>query len=189
VAPQTARKPKLVRVPHDERREPFVEVFVGQGRSKRLVTTIEVLGPSNKTTGEHGRDLYLRKQREVLASKVHLVEIDLLRSGEHTTSVPHRLAVEVCGNFDYHVCVHRFDSLEDYFVYPVWIEEPLPAVSIPLLPPDAEVTIDLQAVFNRCYDAGPYRRRVQYLSEPPSPPLPEDKTEWARRLLQAAQLG
>jgi hypothetical protein len=88
VADVSRTTPKLVRVPHDERREPFLEIYVGQSRNKRLVTTIEILGLTNKTPGEHGRDLYLSKQREILASKVNLVEIDLLRAGEHTTAVP-----------------------------------------------------------------------------------------------------
>jgi hypothetical protein len=189
VAPAVARKPRIVRVPHDERRESFVEVFHGQGSAKRLVTTIEALGPANKTPGEHGRDLYLRKQREILGSKVHLVEIDLLRSGEHTTAVPRKLAIAVCGDFDYHVSIHRFDDLEDFFVYPNFLEEPLPEIAIPLLPGDPEVPIDLQAVFTRCYDAGPYRRENPYLQGSPVPPLREGKKHWASELLQAAGLA
>src|SRR5262249_29865603 len=78
----------IVHVPHDEIREPFVEIYVGPREQRRLVTTIEVLSPANKTPGAHGRKLYLRKQREILESQVHLVEIDLLRAGPHTTAVP-----------------------------------------------------------------------------------------------------
>ena len=37
--------------------------------------------------GAHGRDPYVQKQREMLDSKVHLIEIDLLRAGVHTTAV------------------------------------------------------------------------------------------------------
>ena len=36
----------------------------------------------------------------------------------------------------------------------------LPPLAIPLLPGDPDVTVDLQAVFDRAYDAGPYRREV-----------------------------
>lgn len=42
-------------MPHDERREPFLEVYVRQGSDKRLVTSIEILSLTNKTPGEHGR--------------------------------------------------------------------------------------------------------------------------------------
>jgi len=51
----------------------------------------EVLSPSNKEVHSEGRTLYLRKQREILRSEVNSVEIDLLRGGEHTLAVPHKL--------------------------------------------------------------------------------------------------
>src|SRR5262249_53948542 len=86
--PATRGRAVLVRVPHDERRESFLDVYTRQDDGDRLVTTIEVLSPTKKAPGEHGRDLYQRKQQEILGSKVHLVEIDLLRGGIHTTVVP-----------------------------------------------------------------------------------------------------
>ena len=184
VAVAAAVKPKVVRVPHDERREPFLEVYVRQGSDKRLVTSIEILSLTNKTPGEHGRELYLRKQRELLGSKVHLVEIDLLRGGEHSTAVPRQRVVDEIGPFDYHVCVHHFDNLEDYFIYPIRLEEPLPQIAIPLLPGDPAVTVDLQAVFRHCYDAGPYAREVSYQADAPVPSLRPDQEEWAKGVLQ-----
>ena len=72
-------RPFKVKVAHDEFREPFVEIYTRSDDGKRLVTSIEVLSLSNKTPGEQGRELYLRKQKEILAGKAHLVEIDLLR--------------------------------------------------------------------------------------------------------------
>jgi len=181
--------PKLVRVPHDERRQPFVEIYVGQCRDKRLVTTIEILSLSNKTLGEHGRDLYLSKQREILASKVHLVEIDLLRGGEHTTAVPQEKAIEEAGTYDYHVCVHHYDKLEDYFVYAIRLEQQLPVIDVPLLPGDPTVGVDLQAVFDRCYDAGPYRREVRYLEDSPTPALSPQQMAWSQKRIAAAPIG
>jgi hypothetical protein len=135
---------------------------------------------TNKTPGAHGRDLYLQKQREVLQSQVHLVEIDLLRGGEHSTAVPLDRALRQTGPFDYHVCVHRFDSFEKYFVYPIRLEARLPAIRIPLLPGDGDVKVDLQSVFHRCYDTGPYRRRVDY-SVQTVPPLDESRWAWAKQ--------
>jgi hypothetical protein len=133
-----------IEVPHDERKEEFIGIYARQGSDKRLVTAIEILSITNKTPGEQGRDLYLRKQRELLESQVHLVEIDLLRSGEHTTAVPLPAAVAQTGPFDYHVCKHHFDNLEDYFVYPIQIEEPLPEISFPLLPGHEPVIVDFR---------------------------------------------
>ena len=36
-------EPLVVHVPHDERREPLVEIFLGRGSDRRLVTSIELL--------------------------------------------------------------------------------------------------------------------------------------------------
>jgi hypothetical protein len=181
--------PIAVKIAHDEIREPFVEIFVPGDEGKRLVTSIEVLSLSNKTHGEYGRDLYPRKQKEVLSSMVHLVEIDFLRAGQHTTAVPLEAARSECGAFDYHVSVRRFDVPETFFVYPVQLGDHLPPIEIPLLPGDAPITIDLQAIFDRCYDAGPYRREIRYGVDPIIPALREDKAEWSSRVLCAAHGG
>jgi hypothetical protein len=45
--------------------------------------------------------------------------------------------------------------------------------------------VDLQLVFNRCYDAGPYRRRIHYLEESPVPPLSPEQEKWVKGLLDA----
>jgi hypothetical protein len=183
-APIGRGRPILVRVPHDERRESFLEIYALQDNGDRLVTTIEILSPSNKTPGEHGRELYLRKQKEILDSRVHLVEIDLLLGGIHSTGVPRERVVEQSGPFDYHICIHRFDHFEDYLVYPVRLEERLPEIAIPLLPEGSPVLLDLQTVFDRAYDIGAYRRRVRYNEETPIPPLSGEQAEWATRVLR-----
>jgi hypothetical protein len=179
-----ATEPVAVRVPHDEFREPLIEIYAKEGGDKRLVASLEVLSLSNKTPGAHGRDLYLRKQRELLAGQVHLVEIDLLRGGEHATAVPLDIARDACGAFDYHVSVHRFDDLETFFVYPIRLEGRLPTIAVPLLPGDPPVPLALQAVFDRCYDAGPYAREIGYGTDPLIPPLRPAQEDWAGRVLR-----
>lgn len=94
-----------------------------------------------------------------------------------------RVRAEV-GPFDYHVCVHHFDNLEDYFIYPIQLDERLPRIAIPLLPGDPSVTIDLQTVFDHCYDAGPYAREVSYQAYSPVPPLRPDQEQWAKKILR-----
>jgi len=175
----------VIRVPHDETREPFVEVYVGRRDERRLVTSIELLSPANKTPGEHGRELYLRKQQELLGRQVHLVEIDLLRGGQHTTAVPEEKARAGAGLFDYHATIHRFDRLEDFEVFPIRLEERLPAIPIPLLPGDGPVNIDLQALLDQCYDAGPYRFEIDYCIQNLAPPLSAGRREWAESLLSS----
>jgi len=185
VAARPPAEPVVIHVPHDERIERLVEIYMGRGAERRLVTTIEILSLSNKTPGEHGRNLYLRKQREILQSKTHLVEIDLLRAGQHATAVPeHRLA-KATERFDYHVCIHHFDNLEDYFVHPIQLPQSLPEISIPLLPGDAAVSLDLQAEFQRTYDAGPYYREIDYTIDKPKPLLTAEQLAWATELLSS----
>jgi hypothetical protein len=43
--------------------------------------------------------------------------------------------------------------------------------------------LDLQEVFNRCYDEGACARRPDYRREPPTP-LENDDAEWADALLR-----
>jgi len=185
-APPARSQPVVVTVPHDERREPRVEIRTAGDGDERLVTAIEVLSPSNKTPGERGRELYLRKQRELLDSPTHLVEIDLLRGGLHTTAVPFDRLSALVGPFDYHVSIHRSDRFEDFLVYPIRLPETLPEIAIPLLPGDPEVPVDFQAVFNRAYDTGPYRRRIRYAEAKPVPPLRPEQQEWAEGILRDA---
>jgi Protein of unknown function (DUF4058) len=172
-------------IEQDPVQEPFVEIHRRDGSDDRLVASIEVVSPANKTPGNPGRQQYLAKQAEVLAGQAHLVEIDLLRGGTHVTAVPRGPAVEKAGTFEYHVCVHRFHQPNDYFVYPVRLEERLPGIAIPLLPGDPDVPLSLQAVFDRAYDEGPYHRTVRYGEAPIIPPLPSEQFEWVRRLTVA----
>jgi hypothetical protein len=173
----------MVRV-SQERREPYLEILTRLGDREHLVCSIEVLSPSNKMPGEQSRDLYLRKQGELLRSQVHLVEVDLLRGGQHSTAVPRERALAEAGSFDYHVCVHQFDKHDDFVVYPVLLADRLPVIVIPLLPGDGSVAVDVQEVFQRCYDTGPYRRRVDYAEATPVPPLTAEQAAWVQQLLR-----
>jgi hypothetical protein len=119
-----------------------------------------------------------------LSGKVNLVDIDLLRSGKHATAVPLEQALAACGNFDYHVSVHPFDDAESYYVYPMDLKEPLATIEIPLLPGEAGVLLDLQAVFDRCYDEGPYAREIDYGATQVVPALSADQTAWVAETLR-----
>jgi len=154
---------------------------------ERVVTAIEVLSLSNKRAGDHGRDLYLQKQGEILGSAVHLVEIDLLRGGEHTTPVLLDRLKRKAGAFQYHVSVHRFDQRGRFFIYPWQLADALPVIGVPLLPGEDEIPLDLQAVLTRCYDTGPYARRVVYDPARIVAPLDPQQTAWVQQRLQTAE--
>ncbi len=181
-AERTRTRPLVFEMTDDEHREPYVQIRTRLAEGgERVVTAIEVLSLSNKTPGQRSRELYLEKQAEILGSQVHLVEIDLLRGGQHTTPVSWERLSRKAGPFDYHVSVHRFDQQGRFFIYPRRLPDPLPVIGIPLLPGDDQVSLDLQAVLNRCYETGPYRRRVVYESNRIVPPLTPEQTEWLER--------
>lgn len=185
VAPATRSQPRIVSIYPEEQKQTLVEIYANQDNRERLVTVIELLSPSNKTVGAPGRESYVRKQQEILnSSQVHLVEIDLLRGGEHTTAVDFEVGWRTIGPYDYHVCIHRFDTPYDYILYPVRLTEKLPEIEVPLLPGDSPVALDIQAVFERCYDAGPYRRWVRYDGAVPEPALTPELAAWVRQMLQ-----
>jgi hypothetical protein len=174
-------------VEHDEHTQRFVEIYQQRSGQDRLVATIEVVSPANKTPGHPGYEKYRDKQREVLAARAHLVEIDMLRKGTLVTAVPRAAARAQAGPFDYHVSIHRFDRPNDFFVYPIRLEEPLPVLAIPLLPPDPEVLLDLQAAFDRAYDGGPYRKAVRYGEDPIKPALRPEPAQWVQSILKPAE--
>ena len=126
------------------------------------MTAIELLSLANKTPGVHMRDLYLKRQRNVLSRKLNLVEIDLLRGGRHTSIAPQQLLNRLAGRFDYHVCIHRMDDPGRLVFHPLQLQQRLPTIGIPLLPGVADVPLDLQEVFNRSFDRGYFRRDISY---------------------------
>jgi len=124
----------------------------------------------------------LGAQFALLASDANLIEIDLLRRGAHILAVPES-RLERVRPFDYLVCGHRASRHGIYQLYPRTVCQPLPRVGIPLRAEDDEVVLDLQAVFQRCYDGAPYARLIDYRSESPTLLSPADAA-WADALLR-----
>ncbi len=161
-----------------EYRQPYLEIFDNERR--KLITGIEIVSPTNKSKSE-GRRLYRTKQRELQAAGVNLVEIDLLRRGRPIILAQPALT-ESALPWDYLVCLWRAHEDEDFELYPIPLRSRLPRIHIPLKPKDAEPTLDLQSVFDKAYDAGPYRVSVDY-RKAPTPPLSADDQAWAQSLL------
>ena len=137
---------------------------------------IEILSRSNKSG--LGRGQYLQKRRELLDQPVHLVEIDLLLRG---------LRLPMGGPLppgDYYAFVSRAEKRESSDVYAWSIRRPLPAVPIPLSPPDPDFSLDLAAVVNRAYDQGRYHRLIHY-TDPLDLPLSAEDQNWLRTLVPA----
>ncbi|NOK61746.1 MAG: DUF4058 family protein [Chloroflexi bacterium AL-W] len=172
-------EPLVLTIPPGEHREPFLEIL--HGGTGEVVTVIEVLSPANKAPGA-GRDLYLKKQQEILNSRAHLVEIDLLSTGLATVAIPTE-SYRSLPYWRYLLCVSRKPFNDKREVYTIPLSKALPRFHIPLKMPDPDVTIDLQAVLNRCYDNGGYDDFIDYQRPPHAPVTPEEQF-WMNAMLE-----
>jgi len=152
----------------EAQRQPYIEII--HMSSGAVVTVIEVLSPSNKVGTGHAE--YLYKQHQLLASGTHLVEIDLLRTGEHTVACPKD---RLRGPYHYLVCINR--ARHGWTVYGIPLQRRLPRIGMPLRSSDPDVLLDIQAIFDRCYDNGGYEDFIDY-HHAPTPSLEGSDAEW-----------
>ena len=71
--------------------------------------------------------------------------------------------------------------------FPIPLPSPLPVIAIPLLPADPDVEVDLQSVFNRCYDTAQFGRHIDYTTDSLLPPLSDEQAAWVDDVLNARQ--
>lgn len=135
-----------------------------------LVTSVEVLSPINKAW--QGRQAYLDKRDNLHASRVNLVEIDLLLGG---APLPMKPRIEP-GAF--YAIVARGVRLPMAEVYRWGVCDPLPRIPIPLREPDPDILIDLASLVGRVYELGRYGRTLRHDRPLPetTPLSPEDRT-------------
>ncbi len=165
--------------------EGYLEI-VDLTRGGKVVTVIELLSHANKTPGTDARWQYVQKQKQVLAAGVNLVEIDLLRDGTYTLAPPLDLVKVVIGKeWHYLVSIHKATEPHRFYLYALTVQQRLPRIFIPLAPDDPKVAVlDLQAVIDRCYEAGAYDDVIDYRQEPPPPAFSQEVTEWIDKLLK-----
>jgi hypothetical protein len=154
-------------------REAYIEILHQPDRS--LVAALELLSPANKE--QPGRTVYLAKRTALLFQNVHLVELDLLFGGR-------RLPLqEPLPPADYYYLVSRGNQRPDCQVYRWTLRQPLPTLPVPLREPDADLHIDLAAVFATAYERGRFFRRLNYQEQPPAF-LREDDRRWCEEVLR-----
>ena len=158
----------------DRKRETFLTIR--ERETLEVITVLEILSPSNKRPGSQGQREYLTKRAEVLQSSAHLVEMDLLRAGERLPTI------EPLPPADYFVFVCREDRRPKVDVYAWSLRQNMPSVPVPLAADDADVSLDLQAVFNTVYDRAGYDYSVNYRL-PIDPPLRDADAAWANELV------
>lgn len=167
--------PTLVEPLYDvEIRDRYIEIV--DARNREVVTTIEVVSPFNKAPGTQGREAFLRKRKTVMASKVHWIEIDLLRAGERPP--------EVAGKSDYYALLKRGGAPGPFEVWYFDLRDRMPTIAVPLRPPFEDVPLDLQPVFDDVYARGHYAESTDYSGDPPPPRLQPADAAWAKEQVQ-----
>ncbi len=151
----------------------FIEIRDQYGRE--VVTVLELLSPSNKYAGPD-REAYLSKRREMIRSRAHFVEIDLLRGGP-------KMPPPEMPDCDYCAVVSRFEERPRAGVWPWRLRDPMPSVPIPLRAPDPDASLDLKAVLDAVYDAGGYAQDIYAGS--PEPRLSPADAAWATAFVPA----
>lgn len=157
----------------EEHREAYL--VVRRPHQSEVITVIELLSPTNKLRRANGRDLYLEKRMELLQTRTHLVELDLLRGGE-------RMPFSGPPAGDYFALISRAKRRPVANVYGWPLAHRLPAIPIPLAHGDPDVELDLQAVFNGVYDRAGYDYAIDYNLDV-SPAFSESEKKWAAGLL------
>ena len=169
-ATATLSQPVLVELPQSEPiHERYLEIR--EVATGDVVTVIEVLSTTNKRVGE-GRDKYLSKRTKILSSQSHLVEIDLLRSGEPLPINPKQIS-------DYGVLVSRCEQRPIAQLYPFQLRDPFPCFLMPLRVGDEEPVVDLNQVMQQVYEAAALDLAIAY-DQHPNPPLNPEDWQWVQ---------
>jgi len=156
---------------------PILSIEIQDVAERRLVTLIEILSPVNKR-GDGARE-YAQRRLEIMHTSTHLLEIDLLCQGRRIQLLrePPRAP--------YYVYLSRTERRPYTQVWAIELQQPLPVVPVPLLTPDADVALDLQAAIKACFDLVGYEQLLDYLAEPPAGLLEEQR--WATTVIRQWQ--
>ncbi|BAY83933.1 hypothetical protein NIES267_34270 [Calothrix parasitica NIES-267] len=162
----------------EEKKEAYLEIR--EVATGYVVTTIEVLSPTNKRTGK-GRDAYEEKRRDVLSTPTHLVEIDLLRAGR-----PMQILSEI-PKTDYRILVARGNRRPLAEVFGFNLQQQIPQFLLPLKSEDNEPLVDLQSLLEQVYEQAGFDLAIDYSIEPVAALNSENKI-WADTLLKEKKL-
>jgi Protein of unknown function (DUF4058) len=165
----------VVREPHDE---PLIEIH--ERNSDRLVTLIDLVSPTNKTT-RAGREAYLATRQQLEGSRASAVEIDLLTQG----SALLEYSRDGLPEFDYTVTVTRATAPGRFEIYTTTVQKRLPKFKLPLASDDRDAVLDLQDVFRRAYDTGGFHKQIDYKTPMPSEvKLSDANHDWIDAMLK-----
>jgi hypothetical protein len=163
----------------DGEQVPQLAVEIRDVAERRLVTVIEILSPANKYEPGYGE--YLQKRAELLQTDAHLLELDLLRRGSRVT-----LSRPLPPSPYYAILNRGTRRVNEIFTLP--LQGRLKVLPVPLLAPDKDVPLDLQAAVDACFALVGYERLLPYRQPPPPPELPPEELAWVEERLREAGL-
>lgn len=152
---------------------PVIEIR--ESKNKKLITVIEILSPANKRG--LGFQQYQEKRKNLIAGKINLLEIDLIRGGKKVVSHPQ------VDNCDY-LCALSRKEANKTDLWTINLPSTLPTLPIPLESNDPDVAIDLQAVLNEIYQEVYYGDAIDYSENVPPPQLSIEKTNWVNSIIE-----
>jgi hypothetical protein len=167
-------------VVREEHQEEYIEIR--QRTDGRLVTLVDVVSPTNKTTPS-GRQAYLKKRTEGKQGGANLVELDLVLQGTPTLEYSR----DGLPDWDYAVTVTRATQPERYEIYTATLQKRLPRFRLPLASDDRDTVLDLHTAFTRCYEQASFANQIDYRRDP-SVPLNDDDRRWLNELLKQQKL-
>lgn len=133
-------------------------------KNRELVTSIELLSPTNKRGT--GLKRYRSKRDQMHEAYVNLVEIDLLRGGERP------------GFSDRSECAYLVEVLdettEELLQWQIGLFDRLPTVPVPLRSGMNALKLDLQAIFHRVFDRSALPYALSYNLSDLRPPVEDD---------------
>ena len=149
------------------------------GQFARVLAVVEVLSPTNKSGTYVPR--YREKRLHWLASRAHFMEIDFLRDGEN----PSRRLFPDLPPAPYFIFVARKTGLgRNEEGYPLRLQDPLPAIGLPLGPPRPDLPLDLATAFRAAFDLSIRPSTINYERETPPPsPLDAADAAWAKSVV------
>jgi hypothetical protein len=162
-------------------RETFVEIYL-QGEERTLITSIEVLSPSNKRPGTEGWNVYERKRQAMLLGQANFLELDLLRGGQ---KFPMR---SKWPDSPYSLLVSWAMDAPYCRVWPGHFKARLPIIPVPLRYPDPDLSLDLQPLLDDIYALGRYDELLDY-GRPLQPTLADTDAEWVHQQLRRRAKG
>jgi len=172
--------PLFTSIIREEHTEECIEIR--QRTDNKLVTLIDVVSPTNKTTPQ-GRTKYLDGRHEGRNQSASLVEIDLVLRGQPMLDYSR----EGLPDWDYAITVTRSTQPERYEIYTTTLQKRLPRFKIPLASDDRDTVLDLQAAFARTYDQGSLSASIDYKKNPTAPLNDEDRA-WLEDLLKQQKM-